>query len=172
MGKIISKKRRVDANKYVNIDTGELLSSEHDGSVTSVNVSNNDLVKIKSDDFVITDSRTINYLLGILSKSDMGYVHRMIHMVYGSFNILYDKERFSPHTTDSLMSELDLARTAFSGLINRLYKKGVLYHIVGYVNRRKVKYLMLNPSIGRKTNQIQRECLKYFENLSDRKRLS
>lgn len=170
MSKSISNKRSIDSSKYVNVDTGELLGSEHDGSVSSVNVLDRNIVKMKSVEFIIADTRTIEYLKGILSRSDLGYVRWMLEMVYGGFNILYDKETHHPHTKKSLQCELDLANTAFYGLIKRLHLKGVLYYIEGYNNRKKVNYIMLNPSIGRRTNQIQRECLKYFEDFSiDRK---
>lgn len=166
MSKSISKKKTIDASKYINVDTGEYLNSEHSGSVSSVNVMDANIVKMKSEEFVITDTRTIEYLKGILSRSDLGYVRWMIDMVYGGFNILYDKQTFSPHTKKTLQCELELANTAFYGLIKRLHLKGVLYYIEGYNNRKKVNYIMLNPTIGRRTNQIQRECLKYFEDFS------
>lgn len=105
----------------------------------------------------------------ILSRSDLGYVRDLIDMVFGGFNILYDRTCFIPHTTKSLQSELKLAHTAFYGLIQRLYKRGIIYYIEGYNNRKKVKHIMLNPTIGRRTNQINRECLKYFEDLSSKK---
>ena len=171
MAKSISNKCRIDSSKYVNVDTGEVLSSEFSGRVGSVNLLSNDLVKMKSDSFVITDTRTMDYLRDILSKSDLGYVSLMIPMVYGNWNILYRRDYAGPHTSKTLQSDLDLANTAFYGLMQRLYKQGVLYYITGYNNRRKVKHIMLNPTIGRRTNQIQRECLRYFEDLSEKKSL-
>lgn len=166
MAKSISNKQRIDSSKYVNRDTGELLSSEFTGTVGSVNLLSNDLVKIKSESFVITDTRTLEYLRSILGKSDLGYVNLIIPMVYGNWNMLYRSSGGSPHTSKSLQADLDLAHTAFYGLMQRLYKRGVIYYIIGYVKGRKVKHIMLNPTIARRTNQIQRECLKYFEDLS------
>ena len=171
MKKSVSSKRSINSSDYVNVHTGETLGSEYGNSIRSVNISDDSVVILRSSEFVITDTRTIDYLKSILSKSDLSYVHLMIQMVYGGFNILYDRSYRVPHTSKSLQVDLELANTAFYGLLQRLYKKGVIYYISGYVGKKQVKHIMLNPTIGRRTNQIKRECLSYFEDLSSKKSL-
>lgn len=170
MSKSLFNKKKIDGTKYVNVDTGETLSSETGNSITSINMTNKEYGRLQSESFVIIDNNAAMYLRNILSKSDLGYVRFMLEMVNGNYNIIYNYENMKPHTRDTLMKELDLARTAFSGLLTRLYTKGVIYYLDGYKDRKKFKHIMLNPTIGRKTNQIHKECLSYFENLSTKRK--
>lgn len=155
------KKEKIDAEKYVNTETGETLASEH-GTITSINKPNTDYVKFKSDSFYIIDDKAMRYLENNLSKSDMLHVHTMIKMVYGCYNILHDRN-ISMHTKESLMIDLELARNAFNRLLKKLFDKGVIYYIEGKKDGKKVKHIMLNPNLARRTNVIHKSCSDAFQ---------
>lgn len=161
MRKQLYNRARIDTEKYVNVDTGETLQSEH-GTITSVNKPNSDYVKMSSEMFYIIDDKAMRYLETVLSKSDMNHLYLMTGMVYGAMNILHNKSN-QAHNRKSLMSDLAIARTAFSGLLTRLSRKGVIYEMKGYKNGKQVKYIMLNPNIARRTNIIHKECSQYFQ---------
>jgi hypothetical protein len=157
----MNTKEKIDASKYVNTETGETLESEQ-GQITSVNKPNPNYVKMKSDSFYIIDDEAIKYLSTILSKSDMLHLHNICVMVNGNYNILHDAQQ-REHTRATLMQDLDLARNAFGRLMIQLEKQGVIYYIVGYNKGARIKYIMLNPNIARRTNVIHKDCIKHFQ---------
>lgn len=156
-----SNKHKIDAEKYVNIDTGETLASEQ-GVITSINKPNKDYVKFKSDSFYIIEDKAIRYLERVLSKPDMAHVHVMIKMAYGNYNYLHDAN-LNAHSRKTLQKDLEIARTSFSGLMNRLMRKGVIMETRGFKNDKPFKYIMLNPNLARRTNTIHTECANKFQ---------
>lgn len=154
-------KHKIDGSKYVNSETGETLSSEI-GTVTSVNTPNSDYVKFKSESFFIIDNKAVAYLQKHLTKSEMYYVYSACEMVKGQFNILHDKFD-KAHTKKSLQKDFELSRNPFNKLMNRLVDKGIIYYLVGSLNGRKVKHIMLNPNLARKTNIIHSQCATVFQ---------
>lgn len=158
----LRKKKTVDFSKYVNVETGETLDSQFEGDITSINITNHDMVKMKSESFFIIDDKALRYLEGVLSRTEMSYIYSMCSMVRGNFNILHDKF-IRPHTKTTLMEELELARNTFSRLMDKLVKQGVIYYISGYKNRRKIKHIMLNPNLARRTNVINSGCYNSFQ---------
>lgn len=167
MKRIINKKK-IDSDKYVNVDTGETLTSEFGGDVGTLNKVNSDYVRMQSKDFFIIEKEAVDYLEGVLSKGDMGYVYMMCKMVYGCFNLLHDKN-VVVHSKQTLMADLDLARNAFGRLMNRLEDKGVLYFILGKKDGKRVKYIMLNPNLARKTNTLHNDCVNNFQSFGTTK---
>lgn len=155
------RKEKLETDKYVNIETGETLQSEHP-TITSVNKHDTDYVKFKSESFYIIDDTALRYLENNINRSDMLHVHTIMKMVYGNYNILHDKN-INVHTKETLMRDLELARNAFNRLLKKLYSKGVIYYIDGYKDGKKIKYIMLNPNLARRTNIIHRECSKVFQ---------
>lgn len=161
----LTKKVAIDPEKYANTETGETLASEY-GANTCIQVPNGDFVKFKSKDFYMIERSALEYLQKHLSTKDLGYIYMISNMVYGSMNALYDKE-MKAHTRETLMTDLELARTQFSGLINRLMKKGILYELKGMRGDKVMKAFILNPQIARRSNTIDRYTAELFHNLKD-----
>ena len=66
-----SKNIKLDLERYVNTDTGELLSSEIKQELNYKITSEGNYVIITSDDFVVLDSKTVRYLSTELSRTEM-----------------------------------------------------------------------------------------------------
>lgn len=78
--KIATQKQKINSDNYVNIHTGELLSSEIT-NITSVNKQNEDLVIISSDNYIIIDSKALDYIQREFSKVETGRILQMADMV-------------------------------------------------------------------------------------------
>lgn len=154
-------KKAINADDYVNLETGETLTSEH-GNVRAVQVDNGDFIIYKSNNFTTMEKSALEYLKRHLSVKDIGYIHLMLHMVYGSMNALYTRN-MTAHTRETLMKELELARTQFSGLITRLIKIGVLYELKGLRGSKITKTFILNPNVGRAGSRIDRYTSELFK---------
>lgn len=155
-------KEKLDTEKYVNKETGEMMSSEIPGNVT-ISKTDPDLIILDSEEYVIIDSQALSYIKENFSPTDMGRIMKMADMTQGEFNVLYNGQ--SPHTTASLMENLDYTRNKFANFMNRLERKSVIYYIVGYTNGKKVKHIMLNPYLARKRKTIHKDCIKSFQNI-------
>ena len=154
---IVKKKKLI--GDMVDLTTGEVVPS---GS--TVNVIDEDLVIVHSDEYVVIDSRALNYILVNFSPVDYGRILKMANMTNGSYNILY-VDRKVPHTDLSLMDELKYTRNKYSDFMKRLYKGGVIYYVSGVKDGVEFKHIMLNPHLARKRKTIAKDCLVYFDEL-------
>jgi hypothetical protein len=155
-------KKKIDGEQFIDKDTGETLSSFAPG-VKSMNVVDPELVIMHSDEYVIIDSKAMQYIQENFSPADLGRILKMTDMTYGEYNILYNSS--IPHSTLTLMETLEYSRNKFANFMNRLEKKSVIYYIIGYRNEKKVKYIMLNPYLARKRKTIHKDCLTSFEDI-------
>lgn len=160
------QKKKISSEKYVNIETGELLVSEY--SVTSLNITNKDVVIISSEEYVIIDSKAMRYIEREFSTSEKAKIYQMINMVKGSYNLLYDEVTGKPHTKETLNEAIVYARNQFAEFMKKLHQKSVIYYLVGYKNRRKCKWIMLNPTLARKQKTFSRDCIDVFTDLTKR----
>lgn len=80
-------------------------------------------------------------------------------------NILHDKEQ-NPHTDESLMIDIEYTRNKYADFMKKLIMKGIIYYVIGYKNKKPVKYILLNPHLARKSKTIHKECLSYFDKLT------
>lgn len=160
MIKQVYLKKKIDVSKYVNKETGEELIAEHPNA-TSLNSYQNDLVIIDSKEYVIIDSKALNYIKKHFSVTEVGRITAMSDMVKGCFNILHTKENI-PHTDSSLMEEIEYTRNKYADFMKKLLLKGVIYYVIGYKNDKQVKYILLNPHLARKSKTIHKDCLSYF----------
>ena len=154
---IVKKKKLI--GDMVDLTTGEVVPS---GS--TVNVVDEDLVIVHSDEYVVIDSKALNYILVNFSPVDYGRILKMANMTNGSYNILY-VDRKVPHTDLSLMDELKYTRNKYSDFMKRLYKGGVIYYVSGVKDGVEFKHIMLNPHLARKRKTIAKDCLVYFDEL-------
>jgi len=147
----------------VDTSTGEVLPEG-----TTVNVINEDLVIVHSDEYVVIDSKALIYILEHFTPVDYGRILKMANMTNGSYNILY-VDRKVPHTDTTLMEELKYTRNKYADFMKRLYKGGVVYYINGVKDGVEFKHIMLNPHLARKRKTIAKDCLIYFDELVEKR---
>ncbi len=157
-----SKKVNLDVTKYVNSDTGELLTSElrRDKMVVTVTEEGNYVV-ITSDDYVVLDCKTVNYLSEALSRTEMNNILMMATDLKTPLNIIYNGPQ--PHSNESLQRFLGYSsKSTFIKLLQKLIKEGVLYQIKGRISGEVRVIYMMNPFLARKRKTIDKEVFEVF----------
>lgn len=159
------KKKKINPSDYVNIHTGQPLVDEY-GSITSVNIPNNDLVIVSSNEYFIIDSEAMRYIADNFSSTEVGRITKMANMVSGCYNVLHSKQDI-PHTNDTLMEEIEYTRDKFSMFMKKLHRKHVIAYLEVYSEDEKlVRHIMLNPTLARKSKGFHPKCTSVFQNLS------
>jgi DNA-binding MarR family transcriptional regulator len=151
-------KRKIEG-ELLDLTTGEVLPKG-----TTINTVDEDLVIMHSEEYIIIDSKAVNYIMQNFNPADVGRIFRMADMTRGEYNILH-KDKKVPHTNATLMEELEYSRSKYSEFMKRLYKKGIIYYIIGVKNDTEVKFIMLNPHLARKRKSLSKECLACFNQL-------
>jgi hypothetical protein len=157
-----SKKVNLDLTKYVNADTGELLTSElnRDKMVVTVTEEGNYVV-ITSDDYVVLDCKTVNYLAEVLSRTEMNNILMMTTDLKTPLNIVYNGPQ--PHSNESLQKFLGYSsKSTFIKLLQKLIKEGVIYQIKGRISGEVRVIYMMNPFLARKRKTIDKEVFEVF----------
>lgn len=162
MAKRLYNKSKIDSSKYVNTETGILLDDDIP-NISFVNIKT-DLVIIHSDEYVIIDSKALMYIAEHFSNVDVGRILKMANMVSGCYNILVD-DKDTPHTKETLMSELDYARNNFAIFMKKLYDKSVICYTKSTKKNKQITHVMLNPTLARKSKTVHKECLALFDDL-------
>lgn len=164
VGRQSNKKKRVNLKDYVNVETGETLESEF-GTVTSFNTKDEDFVIIDGENFVIVEKGALAYLESVLSKRELDYVRAMTTLVRGEYNVLCNHSQ-EPLTRKTMQEELEVAKTTFVNLMSKLHKEGVIAYLDTYISRnKKVKYVVLNPTLARNSKRIHRDTARLFRDL-------
>lgn len=161
MKKSIFRKQKIDSTKYVNIETGESLSDER-GMITSVNIKNDEMVIISSNEYIIIDSKASAYIRRNFNKAEAGRILEMCNMIHGSYNLLCNHMKV-PHTKETLMTDLDYTINKFRDFLDKLYKNGIIYYISGYKDGVEKIHIMLNPFLARKQKTFNSDCVNHFQ---------
>jgi hypothetical protein len=152
-----------DLETYVNIETGELLSSSLGRDKLSVSVTEKgDYVVMSSDDYVVLDSATVKFLANQLSRAELSNVLMMATDLKTPLNLVYNGPQ--PHSNESLQAFLGYSsRAMFFKLLNKLMKLGVIYQIKGRISGELRVVYMLNPYIARKRKTIDNTVFQVFQ---------
>ena len=154
--------KKIDGDQFVDKDTGETLSSSHPG-VKTIRQVDEDIVIMNSEEYVIIDSKALAYIQENFSPTDLGRIMKMTDMTYGEYYVLYNGQ--TPHTSTTLMEELEYSRNKFSNFMKRLLRKSIIYYMEGYVDDKKCKHIMLNPHLARKRKTFNKQCVTVFEDI-------
>jgi hypothetical protein len=157
-----STTKKIDGNQFVDKDTGETLESVAPG-IRSVRQVDETMIIMDSDEYVILDSGALAYVQENFSPTDLGRIMKMTDMTYGEYNVLYNGK--TPHTSNTLMEELEYSRNKFANFMKRLHRKSIIYYLEGYVDDKKKKYIMLNPHLARKRKTFNKQCITVFEDI-------
>ena len=92
-----TKKQQFDVGKYVNAETGEMLSSELGKDKMSVNITEEgEMVVITSDDYIVLDAKTVKYLSNELSRTEINSMLMMATDLKTPLNIVLNGSH--PHS--------------------------------------------------------------------------
>lgn len=158
-----TKKTTFDVTKYVNKDTGELLSSELSDSKMTVTITEKgDYVILASDDYIVLDSKAVSYLANTLSRTEFSSVMSMTTDLKTPLNLVFNGP--TPHTNETLQRYLGYSSKAmFLKLIGKLMKVGVLYQIKGNIQGEVRVIYMMNPFLARKRKTVDNKVVDVFK---------
>ena len=163
-------KRTIDASKFVDTTTGEPLFSAFPNT-TSVNIKDPDLKIINSVEYIIIDSKALNYIQKIFSNTDLAKILKLTNMVKGRYNLLHDLDG-NAQTPITLRHNLLIGESEFSKLMKRLHENSIISYFSGYKNGKKCKWIMLNPTLARKSKTFHKDCLEVFDDLTKKSAVS
>lgn len=156
---------KLNLDNYVNLETGELLSSEVACNKENIRVTtDSDLVTITSDNYIIIDSMILSYIKSKLSSSDFQRLMCMSNLLKTEFNIVFNNTIH--HTPDTLSKELEISQDDLKRMVNRLVKIGVLAYVVSHKSGIQGKIFMINPTFARKRKTFHKDLLEIFDDLS------
>jgi len=157
----------VDISKYVNFETGEVMSSEIGGSASIVVKEDTGMSIVNSSDFAIIDTDAVRYLFEVLNDIDFGRLLKMSLTTKTPFNILFNHN--TPHSNKSLQKYLAMSsESGFFRFVKRLMKLGILYQIKGKVYGEVRVVYMLNPYLSRKRKVFDNKVFEIFTEFKDK----
>ena len=163
----IKEKERLDLSKYMNTETGEPLSSELQGKSIQLTTQGSS-VMICSDNYVIIDADSFNFLKKHLNRSELGSIGIMSVDLKTELNVIYNNN--FPHTNDSLQKVLGIAsNSTFHVLIKKLVNLGVVYQMKGKVRDRIMTFYLMNPFLARKRKTIDAGLAEIFTTFKENK---
>jgi len=115
----------------------------------------NELIEIRYSEYIMIDPDATKYLFANFSDADVGSIIRMA-------NILSDGNL---HTKESLMEEFHYPIKQFPSFIKKLYSKSVIFYIKGVKDNKESTYIMINPTLARKSKTVHKEYLALFDDL-------
>lgn len=165
--KVKKKTSDVDLSKYVNLETGEIMSSEVDGSASIVVQEDTGMSLVNSNDFAIIDTDAVKYLFEVLNDIDFGRLLKMSLTTKTPFNILFNHN--VPHSNKSLQKYLAMnSESGFFRFVKRLMKLGIIYQIKGKIYGEVRVVYMLNPFLSRKRKVFDNKVFEIFTEFKDK----
>ena len=153
------------SSNYVNVDTGELLSSEVKNNITISLKKGTDQFIINSDEYVTFSSDAMSYLAKELSNVDIARVFKIGNMLKGDCCVISQTNNH-PHTSETLFVILDMTKDEFYKMVRRLFKSNILSYCVCAPSGHVQKIYMLNPYIARKRKTINCELSYFFRDVT------
>lgn len=161
--KKIQTKKNIDTSKYVNIETGELLSTE-EPHISSFNNDDKDYVIMDYEKYTVVDHKVISFLNEVLPPQELGRIMAISTSLEQRTNVLMtDKE---PHTDKTLSVAVDYTSNKYRDFMNKMYKASIVYKLNGYWNGKERTMFILNPHLARVSKTIRKDLIPLFENLS------
>lgn len=148
----------LDLSKYVDIETGQPMLDLLDKDTSIKVLKDTDYVIIDSKDYFITDVEVLTALIRdkIITIKDLGYIMLMSQTLRTEYNATFNHT--IPHTLETLSLLLDLSYVRTTMLINRLYKKNIMYRL----NTTNETLYCMNPYLTRKRKTLSKELLQIF----------
>lgn len=162
--KNVKKNVRVNLDKYVNYETGELLLSELKDSASIVTKMSTNLVEIRPDDYFTTNSDALKYLFKHLNRQEIGAVMFMAMDLQTDQNLVYNGT--VPHTNYTLRKSLGIKSTStYALLMQKLMDLNVLHQSKDRVQGMVRVIYSMNPFLVKKRKTLDHQLLKVFSEL-------
>ena len=155
----------IKGDDYVNPETGGTLHDDVDGD--NVKRAKKPVsFHINSDNYIVFDSKAVEYLCQELSGAEMARVMSIGNMIYGDCSVVVRQTNKVAHSSETLAEALDMNMNKFYIMVRKLVKKGILSYCVcapsGYVQ----KIYMLNPYIARKNKAFNNTLHDFFSDIT------
>jgi len=160
--KLVTRKE-LDKEQYVNIDTGELLSSEHPESKLKLH-KDTGLVDMNYNSFGLINKEAMVVIRKHYARPEVDRISEMAFMVNDCTNILKQEDNV-PHSTSTLMETMGYNRNTFYLFIRKLIHHDIVHITLRSINNRFVKTIVLNPHIARRS-KIKTELILAFKDIS------
>jgi len=163
------KQRKINSklhpDNYVNVDTGELLSSEvKEGIDVTLKQGTNQFI-LNSNNYITFTKEALEYLYRELSNVDVGKITIISNMLRTDCSIIC-QDNNHPHTPETISIKLDMHIDKWYEFVRKMVKKNILCYCVcapsGYVQ----KIYMLNPFIARKRTTFNCELNTFFRDVT------
>lgn len=155
------KTKKIDASKYINAETGEIMDSEI-ANISNINVLDKDRIMITSTDFASIDSNAYRYAESVLSYKEMYYLNSMIHEIDTDFNLVYNSVLRKPCNITDLANKFKTQRNTMARSFKRMQNLKILT-ITKIENNQAI---MINPTLARKQKVLKASTMKLFTDLS------
>jgi hypothetical protein len=129
------------------------------------------LIEVIYEETVSLNSQARQYIEEEFNSAEQGRIFQLCDMVKSCYNLLFDKRTQEYHTKDTLQEELDYTRNKFADFMKKLYRKSVIYYISGMKDGKNCTWVMLNPTLARKSKTIHEDCLGVFDDLRKKKKV-
>ena len=160
-------KKKINYDNYVNIDTGESVSSElNNGESMCIEVPTGEVV-LTFKEFVMTNALLEWKILWDMPPVDFRRYHFMTCFLHTPFNIVMSKNN-RPHTPETLSKELQLSKCETTRLVNRLTENGLLLYTNIPESGYEKKVYIINPFVSRKRNSINEKLLTLFPDFQNK----
>lgn len=161
--KKITRNKKLDTSKYVNMDTGEELTGE---LLNTTIKEDTGYVLLSSNDYAIIDSKAVQFLQERLNRSEFGSCMLMTRDLKTPMNIVFNNN--IAHSNETLQSMLNISsRSTFTSLIRKLMKLGVLYQIKGLISGKVRVIYIMNPFLARKRKSLDEDVVSIFKDFNN-----
>lgn len=157
--KNLTKTRNLDTDKYVNIETGQVLGDDLPfGTTITITEPDDGLAVISSDEYIVVDASELKNLVDskIITSNDMGKLLTMAMSLKTIYNALYKST--VPHTLETLSLLLDQNYDYTTKFIKKLCRKNVMHK---YVTADDTLYC-INPYLTRRRKTLSKDLLSRF----------
>jgi len=160
----IMRKSKIKLGEFVNKETGEMLLDEVAGANKVLSVKEDTgLVKIDRPDgsYGTFSAESIQVLMGVLNKSDLGSVLSIAVDIKTPLNVVYNNN--IPHSHETLQRYLGIkSESMYMKLISRLVKAGVVYKLEGLIQGEVRKIILINPFLFAKRATFDKKVIEVF----------
>lgn len=157
-------KKKLDPNKYANIETAETFDSElNPGETPYMDVETGEYV-LSFANFVSSDAVFDEKICWLLSAADYRRYRLMSNWLHTNFNVILSGNN-RPHTLQTLAKAIRLSVDETTRLVKRLAAKGLLVYMCCPESGYDKKIFMMNPYVTRKRNSFHEHFLPLFTDI-------
>lgn len=157
--KNLTRTRNLDTDKYVNIETGQILGDDLPvGTTITITEPDDGTAVISSDEYIVVDASELKILVDekIITQNDMGKLLTMAMSLKTIYNALYKST--VPHTLETLALLLNQSYDYTTKFVKKLCRKNIMHK---YVTADDTLYC-INPYLTRRRKTLSKDLLSRF----------